>query len=371
MSADIETIRASTAPNADARRVETDLLGGTNHRWVDTLGVLTCSPYRFVDLFCGCGGFTCGFVAAGLHPVLAVEKAEFDDPRQVIHAERTYRRNFPGVWLHDRGIETLTARQLESGLGGGSPHVVIGGPPCTKFSVATTPDLTHPIAQLYLEYIRILGALRPQVCVIENVPGLLRPKCRPALDDIVARLCDLGYDHVSVLELNAAWYGVPQTRERLIIIANRLGIPNAYPEPLLTEAELVPTRDVLLDLADHPRDLDWSHDWPVHGERVADELDPLGPGGRPPGKVQGYRRLDPDRPAWTVIDNHGGAATHQWLPRVVSVREMARLQSFPDSFAFRGGVTAERRQVGNAVPPVMAKHIARAVAAMLEAAGVA
>jgi len=371
MSADIERSDDSKAPNADVRCVETDLLGGTNHRWVDTLRSVACMAYRFVDLFCGCGGFSCGFVAAALRPVLAVEKAEFDDPRLVIHAERTYRRNFPGVWLHDRGIETLTARQLDSGLGQNTPHIVIGGPPCTKFSVATTPDLTHPIAQLYLEYIRILAALRPQVCVIENVPGLLRPKCRPVLDDIVARLCDLGYDKATVLKLNAAWYGVPQTRERLIIVANRLGIPNAYPRPLLTESEFVPTRDVLLDLADHPRDLDWSHDWPVHGERMADELYPLGPGGRPPGKRQGYRRLDPERPAWTVIDNHGGAATHPWLPRVLSVREMARLQSFPDSFAFRGGVTAERRQVGNAVPPVMAKHIARAVAAMLEAAGVA
>lgn len=89
-------------------------------------------------------------------------------------------------------------------------------------------------------------------------------------------------------------------------------------------------------------------------------------GGRLEPYRQGYRRLRPDRPAWTVTDNHGCSFTHPWLPRIISPREMARLQAFPDDFRFRGTLFEQMHQIGNAVPPPLARHIALAVRTLLD-----
>lgn len=343
------------------------MLGQCNHRWVRTVGLFTHWSYRFVDLFCGCGGISCGFRMAGLQPVLAVEKAKHDDPKDETHAERSYRRNFPSVWVHDQAIETLREVRLRSALGDETPHVIVGGPPCQAYSWAGPRRPNDPRGRMYLEYLRIVEVLRPHVCVIENVPGLLTRRFRHVLYDIMARLSDLGYGTASVLKLNSAWYGVPQTRERVIIIANRHGLRNPYPEPLLpNEVDFRTVGDALRDLADLPRDLDWNHDWPVHSPHVIDGQGGLRYGETLHGYGSAWERLNPDEPAPTVKSNNGGAAVHPWLPRVLTVRELARLQSFPDWYQFRGGVTAERRQVGNAVPPEMAKHIARAVSVLLD-----
>ena len=337
---------------------DVDVIGRTHHVWVDTREPRTGSPYRFADLFCGCGGLMLGCRAAGLRVVLAVD--------EWAPAAATHRLNHPGTWLHEGDIRRLSDRRIRSGLGDELPDVIVGGPPCRKYSTAGDQDTGHPTAHLYLEYLRVVAALRPHVCVIENVPGLLQPKCQHVLHDAVRRLGDLGYVP-SVQVLNAAWYGVPQTRERVIIVANRHGLPNPYPRPLLWhDGEFIRTRQVLLDLADRPRDLQWSHDWPVHDRETTERLAAVRCGESLGPAKQGYRRLIAHRPAWTVTDNHGAMFIHPWLPRVISAREMARLQAFPDDCHFRGNLGEQMHQIGNAVPPPLARHIALAVRTLLD-----
>lgn len=345
-----------------------DLLGHHHHHWVRTLAVAAGWASRFIDLFSGCGGISCGFRMAGLRPVLAVEKARHEDPNDDTHAERSYRRNFPGVWVHDGGIETLTNQRLLSGLGDERPQVIVGGPPCQAYSRAGRRDPNDPKARMYVEYLRIVAALLPDVVVMENVVEIRSAGGGEFLRDIISGLDSLGYANPSLVPLNSAWYGVPQKRWRAILIANRHGLPNPYPEPLLfDEADFGTVGDAIRDLADLPRDLEWSHDWTVHSGKVVTGLSQLEYGQTLHGYNEAWERLHPDRPAPVVKSNNGGAAVHPWHPRCLSVRELARLQSFPDDFTLRGGVTAERRQVGNAVPPEMAKHIGRAVATLLDA----
>lgn len=337
---------------------ETDAVGLSHHTWVDTLAVESARGYRFIDLFSGCGGLFTGCIAAGLRPVLAVENWG--------PAAATHRLNHPGVWLYDRDIVTLSERMLRSSLGDEWPDVLVGGPPCTKYSTMGSQDTNHPIALLYLQYLRVVATLRPHICVIESVPGLLRPRCRHLLNDMLRRLDGLGYT-ASVQVLNAAWYGVPQIRTRVIIVGNRHGLPNPYPQPLLErECEFVATRQVLLDLAGLPRDLSWSHDWPASGEELRSAMTLIRPGQRVRPHPRACRRLDSERPAWTVMHHNGASFVHPWLPRKISAREMARLQGFPDEFGFRGSSVDQMHQIGNAVPPPLARHIALAVRTLLD-----
>lgn len=208
--------------------------------------------------------------------------------------------------------------------------------------------------------------LLPDVIVVENVPEIGSFDDGQVIHDIITRLHDLGYADPSVLVLNSAWYGVPQKRLRAFIVANRHGLPNCYPSPLLGEGEYKTVRQAIADLADLPRDLDWSHDWPIHGHEMVERLRHLQPGDRAYDYNEAWRRLLADAPAPTVMSVNAGSAVHPSLPRALSVRELARLQSFPDSFVFRGGVSAERKQVANAVPPEMARHIGLAVRSMLD-----
>lgn len=360
------TVRAEHDPPVDP-----DLLGRRNHRLLDTRQRPPCPAYRFVDLFCGCGGITCGFLMAGLRPVLAVELTRPPGPGDLTHAQMSYRRNFPQVWMHDRGVETLGGAMLRSGLGDETPHVLVGGPPCQAYSRSGKRDPHDPRARLYVEYLRLVSELRPDVVVMENVREIRSAGGGEFVEDIVCGLEALGYADPSMVVLDSARFGVPQRRLRAILIANRHGMPNLYPNGLLEEPEFITVRLAIRDLADLPRDPDWNHDWPVHARRVVEGLAHLAYGESLHGYSEAWEKLHPDRPAPTVKANNGGAIVNPWVPRVLSVREMARLQSFPDRFDFRGGVTAERKQVGNALPPEMAKHVAIAVAAMLDAAGVA
>ena len=327
---------------------------GRNIEWVDTSQVDTTSSYRVADLFAGAGGLSLGFALAGYEPVLAVE-CEPD-------AAATHARNFPKAWLHIGLIEDLTEERLMARFGGEPPDVVCGGPPCQAFSTAGRRDPLDPRGHLFHEFARIVSVLRPHFLVLENVPGVLSIEGGSRLESILDALAAVGYPDGAVMMLEAAEFGVPQMRRRLFVVANRHGLPNPRPLPLLSRKRFVPVESAIDDLKARPRDPAANHEWTRHGSEMEQRLARVAPGETLYDGFSGaWRRLQIGLPSPTVKHNNGAPHIHYELPRTLSAREMARLQTFPDQFLFCGEMSSVMLQVGNAVPPLLAKCLALAL----------
>ena len=225
---------------------------------------------------------------------------------------------------------------------------------------------------------RVVERLKPRAFVLENVSALTHKKNGDHLTGIMSALEEQGYRFAWGV-LNAADFGVPQARRRLVVIGLRDGIPS-MPEPThLNDHATV--RDAIAEI-DGKFDEEWNHVPPNHARHVAERWARLGPGETDPN----YRRarLDPDKPSTTIRAGGGYGPRgdhlagfhppiHPYQPRQLTVREAARLQSFPDDWILMGSKTAQGRQIGNAVPVKLAEAIARHVVAMLdeqESAGV-
>ncbi len=184
--------------------------------------------------------------------------------------------------------------------------------------------------------------IQPRIFIAENVKGLLQTHNRTFFTQMLAEFEETGYRLTHRLYL-AADFGVPQMRERLFLVGMRDNIKFIHPSLKLTH---VPVQDVLHDLENHREIPKFEHVW---SKAV------LSP-------EQGNRRLVADKPATTIrAEHHGNVQWHYKLNRRISLREAARIQSFPDTFSFVGGMRETERQIGNAVPPVLAWHIAKAV----------
>ena len=195
---------------------------------------------------------------------------------------------------------------------------------------------------------------------------------------IVRSLAAIGY-RVEYKLLNAADYGVPQRRERVIFIGTRLDVPIVFPMPThrepssngsLVDADLpewVTTREAITDLETREVDIEWSHEFTRHKPDFVDRLHRTPVGGSVyEGYSDAWYRQPPDEPSRTVKENHGGVFVHYNQPRVMTPRELARLQSFPDDFIFSGPKSKVLVQIGNAVPPGLGAAIGRSVRKMLE-----
>ncbi|MEN6644006.1 MAG: DNA cytosine methyltransferase [Armatimonadia bacterium] len=333
---------------------------GSDIEWVDTSQVDTGSTYRVVDLFAGAGGLSLGFGMAGYEPVLAVE-ADAD-------AYATYANNFPGTRLHTGLIEDLSEYDLLALFPGAPPDVICGGPPCQSHSTAGKRDPADPRGHLYQEFLRVAGILRPHFLVMENVPGLLSIEQGGRIQRILDGLAGIGYPDGSVMMLESAEFGVPQMRRRLFIVANRYGRPNPRPLPLLSRRRFIPVECAINDLKGRPRDPATNHEWTRHTSEMEMRLARVAPGETLYDGYSGsWRRLRIGLPSPTIKHNNGAPHIHYELPRTISAREMARLQSFPDSFRFSGEMASAMVQVGNAVPPLLAKAIGLALRPSLEA----
>jgi site-specific DNA-cytosine methylase len=197
-------------------------------------------------------------------------------------------------------------------------------------------------------------------------------------DRIVSRFEELGY-RVEYRVLNAADYGVPQRRERVIFIGTRLDVPIVFPKPthresssatsLFDDADLLPwvtTQDAIGGLEDAPEDVEWNHEFTRHKPDFVERLAQTPVGGSVyEGFSDAWYRQPPDEPSRTVKENHGGVFVHYRHPRVLTPRELARLQSFPDNFRFAGPKSKVLVQIGNAVPPLLGKAIGSALHSML------
>ncbi len=311
---------------------------------------IPASNYRFVDLFCGAGGMTQGLLQAGFQPVASVEVNPI--------ASATHIKNFPDCHHFCDDIKNLNSQKLLAQIGSPEVHLVVGGPPCQGFSVAGKRDPNDPRNRLFREFVRIVSEIRPWYVVMENVPGILTIQKGAVKQAICEAFEEIGYPHVSVAVLESAAYGIPQIRPRAIFIANRFGMPNPYPKPQLLSEKYKAIESAIDDLPEYTRIPEINHEWTRHSAEYMERLAKVPPGGSLYASyADAFKRQYPGKPSMTVKENHGGTHIHPYLNRVISAREMARLQTFPDSFIFEGSMKKAMWQIGNAVPPRLAECI--------------
>jgi len=193
---------------------------------------------------------------------------------------------------------------------------------------------------------------------MENVPGILTMKDGKIKQAIFEQFESIGYSNISVVILESAAYGVPQIRPRAIFIANRLELQNPYPKPQLQPEQYQPIELAICDLPEYTPIPEINHEWTRHSPEYMQRIEQVPPGGSLyETYLDAFKRQYPGKPSMTIKENHGGTHIHPYLNRVISAREMARLQSFPDSFIFEGTMKKAMWQIGNAVPPRLAECI--------------
>ncbi len=337
-----------------------------------------------ISLFTGAGGLDLGFEAAGFETRVAVEK---DDT-----AVATLKANRQWPILHG-DIHEITSEEIlgASSLKEGTADVLIGGPPCQPFSKSgywATGDslrLKDARAGTLAAYLRMLRDTLPRVFLLENVPGLLFRGKDEGLQLIWRAVGEINRDRgvnysLAVERLNAALYGVPQTRERVFIVGSRDGRVFRFPEPTHGDPDRLPRLEPYMTAWDAIGDLEDSEDHPdlklrgkwadlvpsiPEGENYLWHTDRSG--GLPLFKWRSrywsfLLKLSKRRPCWTLQASPGPATgPFHWKNRRLSGRELARLQTFPDDFVMMGSLAEVQRQIGNAVPAALAEVLGRSI----------
>lgn len=344
--------------------------------------------YNVLDLFCGCGGLSKGFIDAGFSVALGVD---VDD-----NALRTFANNHNGATamhldLFDLGnVEKIKSFFKEREI---KADVLVGGPPCQGFSLAGPRQIDDSRNKLYRAMVKTARELRPKVVVIENVPGMIQLHGGLVKEKIIKDFTDLGYKMGEPHILYAPDYGIPQIRKRVVFV----GLLDAdeefqYPKPLVKPENYVTCEQAIGDL---PALIDvvgekeqqypcepqseyqnlmrkgskaiYNHEGTIHDPKTKKfiAMVPEGKNYRAlPKEYEGiYKyhealtRYHSKKPSPTINTGHRSHFHYKWN-RIPTVRESARLQSFSDTFIFFGNKTQQYRQVGNAVPPMLGKAIA-------------
>ena len=311
------------------------------------------SEMTFVDCFCGAGGLSKGLEMAGIHGLCGLDWFK--------EAGETYSRNFSHPFVNG-DITLPEVKQkfydtVEKQLGGNHVSIVAGGFPCQGFSMAGNRIVDDPRNSLYKELLEIVKHLRPDFVLCENVKGLRSMLGGMVEQKILSDFRAIGYE-MNVTTLCAADYYVPQKRERVIFIGNRKGLTNFHPKPILDEEHYITTGQAIKDLMEHPNDPGFNHVPTKHSPEMVKRMLEC-PEGKSlyKGYSDAWKKCPWNEASCTIKENHGGVNVHPKLPRVLTAREMARLQSFPDDFIFEGKKNKQLVQIGNAVPPLLGKAI--------------
>lgn len=344
-----------------------------------------------IDLFCGAGGLSCGFERAGYQILLGVDS----DAK----ALETFELNHNGAKSICGDITNVYYKKdIVPFIGDKKIDVVIGGPPCQGMSLSGPRKLNDPRNKLYLSFIRLVSEIHPGAFVIENVPGLVSLFGGKIKDSIIERLGGLGY-RVKFKILSADDYGVPQHRRRVVFVGVRYDMQGEfeYPLPMMDKVScrmaisdlpalessigedfmpyaLPPQNNFQKTMREHSTSVR-NHVAACHSRRVQEIISLVPDGGNYKDLPEALRnsrnyhvawtRFSADKPAPTIDTGHRHHF-HYLYNRVPTVRECARLQSFPDDFLFLGNKTQQFRQVGNAVPPLMAQALASELRKVLE-----
>ena len=330
-----------------------------------------------VDLFCGAGGMSLGLKMAGFEIELGLDF--------VSDCEKTHNLNFKNVPFICGDISEVQGSEILSkvGLKKGELTLVCGGPPCQGFSTVNGKSrfLENPKNKLFVQFVGIIQELSPTWFIMENVTGLLSMDSGRVKDAIFKAFEEIGYS-VDAKVLNAVDYGVPQNRKRAIFIGNNAGYKNEFPAPSHGSADQqlgIFNNDYLQPYVTVGKALEGitvesklaNHVLPKHSDIVHKRMSYVPEGGnqkdipeeyKPPQKfLNTYGRLHREKPSNTIHTRFDVASTgslyHPTENRALTVREGARLQSFPDTYVFHGKKGSQYRQVGNAVPPLLAKAI--------------
>jgi len=338
-----------------------------------------------IDLFAGAGGMSVGASAAGIDIQLAVE----NDP----HAAATYGANHSSVELFNDDIRKL--RDIDV-IRRKQQLVVFGGPPCQGFSTSNqkTRRIDNPNNWLFKEFLRVVRFVQPDWVVFENVKGILETGKGVFVEQIVQKFERLGYT-VTFDVLNSADFGVAQRRARFFLVASRNGVSFKFPKPLKSKA--VTVDDAISDLPKlsnganeillpyrkgavsayarslrRTRKYSSNHLVTNNAKHIIERFKHVPQGGNwediPARLMKNYKdrtrchtgiyhRLCAKEPSKVIGNYRKNMLIHPYFDRGLSVREAARLQSFPDWFEFKGSIGFQQQQVGNAVPPLLAKAL--------------
>ena len=341
----------------------------------------------FIDLFSGAGGMSCGLEMSGWKCLLGI------DHDQVAIA--TFKHNHKQAQIFAGDIREISINQIQSSIDYKKVDLICGGPPCQGFSTIGQNDHQDERNFLFFEFLRIVESLKPDYIIVENVTGLLSKKNENVLREIIKSFTNLGYT-INVKVLTAHHYGVPEKRRRTIFLGNRFGVKNIYPNQVFKDSAQ-DEQDLPL-----PRNVGWAFDrlLEANGEilnheikraQISNDLERERISHIPEGKSVRYEKDQlaylPERLWFDVdwqniheerfreaklnrLDRQDCANTintsrttyyHPTENRYLTAREAAAIQSFPPDYFFYGTLTQQWRQIGNAVPPLLAKAIGESI----------
>src|SRR3990167_3058855 len=334
---------ATELPMSNPRNKYLDILDAA---WQQHLAPRAENAPTVISTFAGAGGSSLGYSMAGYRELLAVE---WDN-----NAVETFKLNFPDIPVYHGDIAKLSVEQCMdmAGVAAGELDVLDGSPPCQGFSTAGKRVLDDPRNQLYHEYVRLLRGLQPKVFVMENVSGMVKGKMKLVFAECIRELKASGYQ-VKACLINAMYFNVPQSRQRMIFIGIRddLGIAPSHPR---AAGRPFTVQDAIGDIKLSDSDIKetqltdlYKSYWhsASYGQTV--------------GMLNQNIKLHPDRPSKTLQKGEGnGGVYHPFECRSLSQIEMARLGSFHERFCFIGGKRFAKDRIGNSVPPLFMRSIA-------------
>jgi len=367
---------------------------------------------KVIDLFAGVGGLSYGFAHDEHFDIIAANEI-------LPNMAKAYELNHPSVKVYCKDIKEFGIADLQRdfGMKEGEVDLVVGGPPCQAFSTVGKRLIDDPRGKLFQEYYRVLKELNPKVFLFENVKGLLSMQGGELFKTILSLFESLGYK-VKYEVLNSADYGVPQIRERVIIVGTKLQSEFQYPKkthttlddknifnqelmPYLTLSEAIsdlpfiksneesfvygtePQNEFQKLMRTNAPEKLMDHNAPKNNEKLVKLMECLPDGGTPQdvpeelrptsGFANTYCRLWWERPAPTITRNlstpSSSRCIHPKAPRPLTTREGARVQCFPDNYIFYGSRSDKNLQIGNAVPPFLSIALKDAVIEYLDSVG--